>query len=444
MTTIKSVAARTASTVRCIAIGYIAVQVIIWHAFYAADPWRLAGPAAAVLWASAVVAYLRRRQPAGPFAALDSCAHVVLALTVWGCVPPAMHSDASNWLYILIAGQILVPAWFAPTAVFAPLALASAASYWVGAGRAPGNVSGGSSPIAEVALLLALGAVAWSARWTLYRWGAGSDAVLARADQDSRDQYVVLSRNIERREHERLLHDTVLNTLTALARADGGDAAGVVGRCRHDVTLMEYALSDPGDPDAAAGRPHGGLLAGIEAVVSEMRARGLRVHVEIAGVAARGAEPPGASAVQAGPVSVPAVLDDPVVPPPVAAAFAHAVREALTNVACHAGTGEAWVAVSTGPASTEPASTGPASAGPGLEVTVRDVGAGFDPARVDPARLGLRRSIAERMADWGGQAVIQSAPGHGTRVSLRWTAPAQPGDDNAVTAGGSGRRSLPW
>ncbi len=344
MTTVTSVAARTAATVRGITIGYIAVQVVIWHGFYTADPWRLAGPAAAMVWASAVVAYLRRREPAWPLAALDSCVHVALALTVWRCVPPAMHNDAANWLYILIAGQILVPAWFVPTPVFAPLALASAAAYWAGAGRSPGIVAGGSSPTAEAALLLALAAVAWSARWTLYRWGSGSDAALARADQESREQYVVLSRNIERREHERLLHDTVLNTLTALARADGGNAAGVVGRCRHDVTLMEYALSDPGDPGHAARRPYGGLLAGIEAVVSEMRARGLRVHVEVAGDAAPGPGVAGAAAATAGPAAsgVPVVS---VTPMPVAAAFAHAVREALANVAGHAGTGEAWVEV---------------------------------------------------------------------------------------------------
>ena len=43
---------------------------------------------------------------------------------------------------------------------------------------------------------------------------------------------MVLSKNIERREHERLLHDTVLNTLTALARAAAATAAEVVGRCQ--------------------------------------------------------------------------------------------------------------------------------------------------------------------------------------------------------------------
>ena len=104
----------------------------------------------------------------------------------------------------------------------------------------------------------------------------------------------------------------------------------------------------------------------------------------------------------------------PASPAPVAAAVSNAVREALSNVAAHAGTGEAWVEVSL-----------PA---PGrLRVTVRDRGAGFDPADVDRTRLGLRRSIAERMADCGGQASIWSAPGQGTVACLSWPASAAPG-----------------
>jgi hypothetical protein len=286
-------------------------------------------------------------------------------------------------------------------------------------------------------LLLALAAVAWSARWTLYRWGSGADDALARADRDSREQYVVLSRNIERREHERLLHDTVLNTLTALARGAGADVAGVVGRCRHDITLMEHALSDSGDPDMGAGQPYDGLLAGIEAVAGEMRARGLGVHVGVAGGAPAGVRTPGQAGPPAGSADAPAVGTVPAVPAPVAAAFAHAVHEALSNVASHAGTGEAWVEVSL------PAPGDQAKPPGDLDVTVRDAGAGFDPARVDPARLGLRRSIIERMADWGGQASIRSAPGQGTTVSLRWTAWAQPGDGTA-SAGVSDQRNSPW
>jgi signal transduction histidine kinase len=59
---------------------------------------------------------------------------------------------------------------------------------------------------------------------------------------------------------------------------------------------------------------------------------------------------------------------------------------------------------------------------------VRDRGTGFDPAQVDPARLGLRRSIAERVADCGGHAYVWSAPGRGTVVRLSWPA-WSPGDD---------------
>lgn len=82
----------------------------------------------------------------------------------------------------------------------------------------------------------------------------------------------------------------------------------------------------------------------------------------------------------------------------------------------HAGTGEAWVAVRlTG--------SGGGAAGPaGLRVTIRDEGVGFDPVRVGSARLGLRRSITERVADWGGSASVRSVPGQGTVVSLCWAA----------------------
>jgi signal transduction histidine kinase len=434
MTTLRSVAARIARTIRCLAIAYVVAQVVIWHSFYAADPWRLAGPVAVVAWAAAMVAYLRRRWPVGQVAGIDSGFHVALALSAGWCVPPAMRGDAANWLYIVMTGQFFIPAWFAPTVVSVPLALASAASYWAGATMTLGTGSAGSSPGASTALLLAIAAANLCARRMLYRRAMGADIALAQADRDAREQYVVLSRNIERREHERLLHDTVLNTLTALTRAGSTDAAGVVGRCRRDVTLMEYVLSDPCDPAKGTGRAYGGLLAAIEAVAIEMRARGLAVHVDVAqGVPAGAGVPGGASAgagVPAGPGGAPAV------PVAVVVAVAHAVREALANVVSHAGTGEAWVDISLAPGG-EVAEPG------GLQVTVRDAGVGFEPARVDPARLGLRRSIIERIADRGGQASVCSAPGEGTVVSLCWTAWPHPEQD-AVVSVTPDRADLTW
>jgi len=73
-----------------------------------------------------------------------------------------------------------------------------------------------------------------------------------------------------------------------------------------------------------------------------------------------------------------------------------------------------------------------------IRVTVRDAGAGFDPGRVDPARLGVRRSITERVEDWGGSAAVQSAPGQGTTVCLCWPA-VDPGLAAADVAVGAAR-----
>jgi signal transduction histidine kinase len=414
MTTLRSVVARLASLVRCAGIAYIAVQVAIWHSFYAAGPWRLAGPAAATAWAAvAVTVYLRRRWPGPLFACVDSAVYAALVLGTQWCVPPAIRGDAFSWLVVIVSSQMIVPAWYAPGALSVPLALACPVAYWVGA--APLAGTDGRRAAAAAMLLIMVAGVHIYGRRELYGRAAAADAALDEADRDDREQYAILSRNIERREHDRLLHDTVLNTLTALARAGGDDVAEVVRRCRQDVALIEAALAGPQDPDPAAGRPSGDLAGAVQAVAAQLRTRGLGVHVEVTGDQA------------------------PAVPAAVVTAISNAAREALSNVAEHAGTGEAWVQVSLAAA----ADAGDAGR---LRVTVRDRGTGFDPARVDQAQLGLRRSIAERAADCGGCASVWSAPGQGTVVQISWPAPARPG--RAAPAGPAprilARESLPW
>ncbi len=403
---VAAVIARTTSVIRGLVLAYIVAQVLIWSPFYAARPARLAGPAVAAACCAVAVVYLRRRRPGWPLIVADSAIHVALALGADWCVPPAMRGDTSNWLYIAVASQVLVPAWFAPTGLFVPLVLASGASYWAAAADLAGPAgAAGRSPAAGAAVLLATAAVAWVGLRLMARRAGAADAALDLADREAGAEFVTLTRSTERREHDRLLHDTVLNTLTALARGGDSAAGEVRARCRHDVTLMEYALRDTGAADEEALGPCGGLLIGIEAVAAELRDRGLTVHVEVPGRVP-------ALAGGGGPLSE----DWPEVPVPVAAALAHAVREALANVASHAGTGEAWVGLRLGAAAgLEPG---------GLEVTIRDDGAGFDPARTDPARLGVRRSIIERVADWGGTTSVRSAPGRGTVVTMSWLASA--------------------
>jgi signal transduction histidine kinase len=54
-----------------------------------------------------------------------------------------------------------------------------------------------------------------------------------------------------------------------------------------------------------------------------------------------------------------------------------------------------------------------------VQIYVRDRGQGFDRAAVPGDRQGIAQSIEARVARFGGDAVIRSAPGEGAEVQLR-------------------------
>jgi signal transduction histidine kinase len=56
----------------------------------------------------------------------------------------------------------------------------------------------------------------------------------------------------------------------------------------------------------------------------------------------------------------------------------------------------------------------------GIQVEVGDTGEGFILGAVPTERLGLRVSIIERVANAGGVVAVDSAPGEGTVVRIRW------------------------
>jgi signal transduction histidine kinase len=392
MTTLRSVVAPLASTIRSAGIVYIAAQVVIWHSFYTTDAWRLTAPVIAMAWAAAVIVCLRRRWPSPFLACVDSGFYLALALSAQECVPPSIRDDTFSWVVISMSGQLMIPAWYAPGSLAVLLTLSAPAAYWLGAVTQP--VTDTRTLAGATMVLIVVGLVHNLGRRELYARAQAADATLDAAAQAASGQYAVLARNIERREHERLLHDTVLNTLTALARDGADHPTGAVSRCRQDVALIEDALGDQDNLAAGAGREHGDLADAVLAVVADLRGRGLSVHVDIDRE------------------------EEPVVPARVTAAVANATREALSNVAAHAGTGEAWVRVR------QSAPAVDADVPSRVEVIVRDRGAGFDLDRIDRTRLGLRRSIAERIADCGGQTAVWSTPGHGAVVRLSWPAPA--------------------
>ena len=92
-------------------------------------------------------------------------------------------------------------------------------------------------------------------------------------------------------------------------------------------------------------------------------------------------------------------------PGAVVEAISQAVKEALNNVVKHARTGEAWVTAE--------------GDGNGVVVSVADHGCGFDATTARPG-LGIAQSLRERMAAVGGEVDIDSQPGEGTYVEIRW------------------------
>lgn len=167
------------------------------------------------------------------------------------------------------------------------------------------------------------------------------------------------------------LHDSVLQTLALIQKhADDGRAVARLARAQ-ERDLRTWLYGDR----AAADTTLSGALRSAAAEVED--AHGVAVEVVTVGDA------PLTEAAR------PVVL---------------ASREAMVNAAKHSGAAKVDVY---------------AEAGETLaEVFVRDRGSGFHPGDVPEDRLGVRRSIVDRMERHGGNAAVRSAPGEGTEVHL--------------------------
>lgn len=240
--------------------------------------------------------------------------------------------------------------------------------YWL-TGAAVAVIAAHLNAIAASAVLAR---VFW---WYLRRQGSLLDAATAQALTAEAER----ARFAERIAHHRALHDTVLATLTAIAagRADP-DAEPVRERCAREAAYLRRLVQQQAEEKSEPGA----VVAAIERAVGSAESLGLRVTAQYHGldVLAR-------------------------LPGHVAAALGAALTEALNNVLRHSGTGLAYVTVTGGDGS--------------VQVTVVDRGVGFDPGTAAKG-LGLRSSVTARMREAGGAAEVDSAPGEGTRIGLRW------------------------
>jgi signal transduction histidine kinase len=177
-------------------------------------------------------------------------------------------------------------------------------------------------------------------------------------------------REFERAEIAAHLHDSVLQTLT-LIRANASDPDAVARLARaQERDLRSYLYLERRSPQESVSAALAGALNEVE---------------DAFGVA----------------LEVVSVGDAPTTP--ALAAAVSAAKEAATNAARHG----------VGPVSVYAELTRN-----GYEIFVRDSGPGFDPEDVPEDRLGIRNSIIGRVRRAGGDAVIRSAPGEPTEVTI--------------------------
>ena len=189
----------------------------------------------------------------------------------------------------------------------------------------------------------------------------------------------------QRRQGARLLHDTVLATLTLLAHSGFGVTPQALQlQAAEDARLLRH-LRLGGTPQPQASGDYsletadeGPLGQTLESVKQRFGRMGLEVSWH-----------------GTGQVLLPThVLD----------AFLLALAECLENVRRHAGVAEAHVTIIHDDAM--------------VRAMVTDAGVGFALDEVSEERLGFKESVVGRLREVGGSARLFSAPGSGTTVVL--------------------------
>ncbi len=189
----------------------------------------------------------------------------------------------------------------------------------------------------------------------------------------------------QRRQGARLLHDTVLATLTLLAHSGVGVSDQAMReQAAEDARLLRHLrLGATPQPQSSGDysltrEEESPLGQTLESVKQRFGRMGLEVSWH-----------------GTGQVLLPSnVLD----------AFLLALGECLENVRRHAGVGEAHVTI--------------VHDNEMVRAMVTDSGVGFDLTTVSAERLGFKESVVNRLREVGGDAKLFSAPGSGTTVVL--------------------------
>ena len=234
--------------------------------------------------------------------------------------------------------------------------------------------------IPEIAWAFAFCLIPFSAAVMAIRTAGILDATRESAYAAAAEAAATQARALERTRFDALTHDGVMSTLLGAARQ--GASPRLAEQAKRTLADMDGFHKQPTDDDVLSAN----------AAVAQLRGAVVDADPTIAAKVTRNDE------AQSYPVNV--VLT-------IAAATTEAVRNSVTHAGPDATRNVA--------ARFEPDS---------IEVDVCDTGVGFDLRAVPPQRLGLAVSIRGRLSVLdGGRVTVESKPGHGTRIALRWTRP---------------------
>jgi signal transduction histidine kinase len=322
----------------------------------------------AVLAWSVVYSSQLWRKPRGWLVWADLGVLMAACLSQPWTVPSVATANGQGWVITMVSVAVVIHQWHTKTLPGAVTTLLLTATYLIGAWwAAPAFWAGAVAIGAWTPIQATLSRRVVS---LLLRGAQAADAQQAQAEAARQKAAVAEAVRADERAHTSMLHDTAATTLlmVGLGEVPSGQ-----------LWLREQARQDLAALDGSADSAFadGNLMPRLLHVI-----RTGRVAVDLSA-----------------PDAIP-------LPPDVTTALCGAVKEALNNVARHAGTENATATVTDDDGR--------------IAVEIADQGRGFAAAAVPRWRRGVANSIIDRMAAVGGRAVIDSAPGAGTTVRLEW------------------------
>lgn len=316
----------------------------------------------------------------GRLAAANALAFLIAA-ALWFLAWTGEASTSTAWqaLFPGVAGLSAAAAWRPRTALAyltVVVFVVQATNYLLV------NTTTGYRFVPELAFALMFCGVFAAAAIVAFRTGDVLDSTVAATERSVVAAAAAAARTVERERFDALVHDQVMSTLLASGR--GASDGPVAAQARRALEMFD-SLRRGDDTESSFD---------ADRVAAQFRSAASEVDEDV--------EFTTATSVDAGPHY----------PADVIRAVAAALAEAVRNSVRHAGPGtQRAVHVDLGSGS--------------VRVVVRDDGHGFDPAQVDPYRMGIRASIHGRMRSLaGGDSQITSGPG-GTTVTLFWRDPAE-------------------